>query len=171
MSRQLQIGLAVVGALFGSLCITLAIVATFSAPIPHPVGADGQTTGTTIPWSMVISAVLTLLGSSSFLAPYIAFFTKAKTIVEPILNTVPVPVQPVVNPTNNLPADTIEVLEAVRAFVSNPKDIKAQRRFVVAVTTEFADLAVFQSPEVAAALAALGQAVVKEWFPVAGAAK
>ena len=153
---------------FAALCTFLAIflfAGAASVPAPKPVvGDDGSLKSPTeIGWSSVLAA---LGGASGTVGIALAFLKEHSTEIATVAQSVGLPI-PNVNPANigaNIKA-AAELAESVAAYARGSKDANSQRRMVLAFLSEAKAIEELQSPAIATALSALGQAAVAKWYP------
>jgi hypothetical protein len=104
------------------------------------------------------------LFTGSTVASIAAFWRQWQPTIKSVRDTIApgVPIPPA-EIEQQLQAAT-ELLQAVVAFSKNG-DAASQRRMVVALMTELAMISETQSPEIAASVGALMQAITAKWFP------
>jgi hypothetical protein len=110
------------------------------------------------------------LFTGSTVASIAAFWRQWQPTIKSVRDTIApgIPIPPA-EIEQQLQAAT-ELLQAVVAFSKNG-DAAAQRRMVVALMTELAMISETQSPEIAAAVGALMQAITAKWFPASEVTK
>jgi len=155
------------------IAIAFAVVASgclvgiaFLAGQPVAVGTDGVVTAPTVSWVSLLMSLFT----GSTVASIAAFWRQWQPTIKSVRDTIapglPLPPAEI---EQQLQAAT-ELLQAVVAFSKNG-DAASQRRMVVALMTELAMISETQSPEIAAAVGALMQAITAKWFPASEATK
>jgi len=149
------------------IAIAFAVVAAgclvgvaFLAGQPVAVGADGVVTAPTVSWVSLLMSLFTGSTVASIAAFWRQWQPTIKSVRDTIAPGIPIPPAEI---EQQLQAAT-ELLQAVVAFSKNG-DAAAQRRMVVALMTELAMISETQSPEIAAAVGALMQAITAKWFP------
>ena len=148
------------GIVFAAIAATCLVGVAFLASQPPTVGADGVVAPVAISW---ISLVLSLFTGST-VASIAAFWRQWQPTIKAVRDTIApgVPIPPA-EIEQQLQAAT-ELLQAVLAFSKNG-DAASQRRMVVALMTELSLISETQSPEIAAAVSAVMQAITAKWFP------
>jgi hypothetical protein len=117
-------------------------------------------TAPTVSWVSLLMSLFTGSTVASIAAFWRQWQPTVKTIRDTIAPGIPIPPAEI---EQQLQAAT-ELLQAVIAFSKNG-DAASQRRMVVALMTELAMISETQSPEIAAAVGALMQAITAKWFP------
>jgi hypothetical protein len=155
------------------IAIAFAVVASgcligiaFLAGQPVVVGADGVVTAPTVSWVSLLMSLFTGSTVASIAAFWRQWQPTIKSVRDTIAPGIPIPPAEI---EQQLQAAT-ELLQAVVAFSKNG-DAAAQRRMVVALMTELAMISETQSPEIAAAVGALMQAITAKWFPASEVTK
>jgi hypothetical protein len=149
--------IAIAFAMVASGCL---IGVAFLAGQPVAVGADGVVTAPTVSWVSLLMSLFTGSTVASIAAFWRQWQPTIKSVRDTIAPGIPIPPAEI---EQQLQAAT-ELLQAVVAFSKNG-DAAAQRRMVVALMTELAMISETQSPEIAAAVGALMQAITAKWFP------
>ena len=148
------------GIVFAAIAATCLVGVAFLAGQPPTVGADGVVAPVAISW---VSLILSLFTGST-VASIAAFWRQWQPTIKAVRDTiapgVPIPAAEI---EQQLQAAT-ELLQAVVAFSKNG-DAASQRRMVVALMTELSLISETQSPEIAAAVSAVMQAITAKWFP------
>ena len=154
------------GIVFAGIAAACLVGVAFIAGQPPTVGADGVVAPVAISW---VSLILSLFTGST-VASIAAFWRQWQPTIKAVRDTiapgVPIPSAEI---EQQLQAAT-ELLEAVLAFSKNG-DAASQRRMVVALMTELSLISETQSPEIAAAVSAVMQAITAKWFPAVGEVK
>jgi hypothetical protein len=127
---------------------------------PVAVGADGVVTAPTVSWVSLLMSLFTGSTVASIAAFWRQWQPTIKSVRDTIAPGIPIPPAEI---EQQLQAAT-ELLQAVVAFSKNG-DAASQRRMVVALMTELAMISETQSPEIAASVGALMQAITAKWFP------
>jgi hypothetical protein len=155
------------------IAIAFAVVAAgclvgvaFLAGQPVAVGADGVVNSPTVSWVSLLMSLFTGSTVASIAAFWRQWQPTIKSVRDTIAPGIPIPPAEI---EQQLQAAT-ELLQAVVAFSKNG-DAAAQRRMVVALMTELAMISETQSPEIAAAVGALMQAITAKWFPASEVTK
>ena len=117
-------------------------------------------TAPTVSWVSLLMSLFTGSTVASIAAFWRQWQPTIKSVRDTIAPGIPIPPAEI---EQQLQAAT-ELLQAVVAFSKNG-DAAAQRRMVVALMTELAMISETQSPEIAAAVGALMQAITAKWFP------
>jgi hypothetical protein len=133
---------------------------------PVAVGADGVVTAPTVSWVSLMMSLFTGSTVASIAAFWRQWQPTIKSVRDTIAPGIPIPPAEI---EQQLQAAT-ELLQAVVAFSKNG-DAASQRRMVVALMTELAMISETQSPEIAAAVGALMQAITAKWFPASEVTK
>ena len=148
------------GIVFAAIAATCLVGVAFIAGQPPTVGADGVVAPVAISW---VSLILSLFTGST-VASIAAFWRQWQPTIKAVRDTiapgVPIPAAEI---EQQLQAAT-ELLQSVVAFSKNA-DAASQRRMVVALMTELSLISETQSPEIAAAVSAVMQAITAKWFP------
>ena len=154
------------GIVFAAIAATCLVGVAFLAGQPPTVGADGVVAPVAISW---VSLILSLFTGST-VASIAAFWRQWQPAIRAVRDTIApsVPIPPA-EIEQQLQAAT-ELLQAVLAFSKNG-DAASQRRMVVALMTELSLISETQSPEIAAAVSAVMQAITAKWFPAVGEVK
>jgi hypothetical protein len=155
------------------IAIAFAVVASgclvgiaFLAGQPVAVGADGVVNSPTVSWVSLLMSLFTGSTVASIAAFWRQWQPTIKSVRDTIAPGIPIPPAEI---EQQLQAAT-ELLQAVVAFSKNG-DAAAQRRMVVALMTELAMISETQSPEIAAAVGSLMQAITAKWFPASEVTK
>ena len=148
------------GIVFAAIAATCLVGVAFLAGQPPTVGADGVVAPVAISW---VSLILSLFTGST-VASIAAFWRQWQPTIKAVRDTMApgVPIPPA-DIEQQLQAAT-ELLQSVVAFSQNG-DAASQRRMVVALMTELSLISETQSPEIAAAVSAVMQAITAKWFP------
>ena len=148
------------GIVFAGIAAACLVGVAFLASQPPTVGADGVVAPVAISW---VSLILSLFTGST-VASIAAFWRQWQPTIKAVRDTIApgVPIPPA-EIEQQLQAAT-ELLQAVLAFSKNG-DAASQRRMVVALMTELSLISETQSPEIAAAVSAVMQAITAKWFP------
>ena len=154
------------GIVFAAIAAACLVGVAFLAGQPPTVGADGVVAPVAISW---VSLILSLFTGST-VASIAAFWRQWQPTIKAVRDTVApsLPIPPV-EIEQQLQAAT-ELLQSVVAFSKNA-DAASQRRMVVALMTELSLISETQSPEIAAAVSAVMQAITAKWFPAVGDVK
>ena len=155
--------IAIAFAMVASGCL---IGVAFLAGQPVAVGADGVVTAPTVSWVSLLMSLFTGSTVASIAAFWRQWQPTIKSVRDTIAPGIPIPPAEI---EQQLQAAT-ELLQAVVAFSKNG-DAAAQRRMVVALMTELAMISETQSPEIAAAVGSLMQAITAKWFPASEVTK
>ena len=135
--------------------------AAVTPPAPPVVGANGEAvSGVTIDWKTLLG----MLGGGSGVLAFITGWLKDNggKVIDVLKPVLPVPI-----PDPKIVIDSAELVQAVIAYNANKNDKNAKRRFLIAVTTEAADVIDMKSPVIATAFNQLVVAVVNDWVPAA----
>ena len=148
------------GIVFAAIAATCLVGVAFLAGQPPTVGADGVVAPVAISW---VSLILSLFTGST-VASIAAFWRQWQPTIKAVRDTIaPGVLIPPAEIEQQLQAAT-ELLQSVVAFSKNG-DAASQRRMVVALMTELSLISETQSPEIAAAVSAVMQAITAKWFP------
>ena len=154
------------GIVFAGIAAACLVGVAFIAGQPPTVGADGVVAPVAISW---VSLILSLFTGST-VASIAAFWRQWQPTIKAVRDTMapslPIPSAEI---EQQLQAAT-ELLQSVVAFSQNG-DAASQRRMVVALMTELSLISETQSPEIAAAVSAVMQAITAKWFPSVEVAK
>ena len=149
--------IAIAFAMVASGCL---IGIAFLAGQPVAVGADGVVTAPTVTWVSLLMSLFTGSTVASIAALWRQWQPTIKSVRDTIAPGIPIP-----------PADVTAQIEAVsellQAVISYSKngDAASQRRMVLALMTELSTISETQSPEIAAEVSAVMQAITAKWFP------
>ena len=117
-------------------------------------------TAPTVSWVSLLMSLFTGSTVASIAALWRQWQPTIKAVRDTVSPGIPIPSAEI---GEQLQAAT-ELLQAVIAFSKNG-DGPSQRRMVVALMTELSMISETQSPEIAAAVSAVMQAITAKWFP------